>query len=148
MIELIATASITVASALLFLYWFRYTCLLIVSAKTAQDFASQVARANRLQFLEVQSQLQMGGLSGLDLLQDALNRDYETVSEMLRQAEGETSLEAKMLGVHFRMLSVSATALRRVSAGTARNALEQMSQVVAHFANSLGEHAVAGAAAR
>ena len=37
MIELLATTIITVSSVALFGYWFRYTCLLILSAKTTQD---------------------------------------------------------------------------------------------------------------
>ena len=43
MIELVTTVIITVSSVLLFGYWFRYTCLLILSAKTTRDFAGEVA---------------------------------------------------------------------------------------------------------
>jgi hypothetical protein len=139
MIELIATAVITVASALLFGYWFRYTCLLILSAKTTQDFAAKVATANQLQFLEVQSQLQSQG-TNLSLMQDALNRDYVTVCQLLKQADSN-DMENRMLGVHFRMMNAWFSVSRQ------RGALEQMSQVVAHFANSLGEQAYSGAAA-
>ena len=139
MIELIATAVITVASALLFGYWFRYTCLLILSAKTTQDFAAKVATANQLQFLEVQSQLQSQG-TNLSLMQDALNRDYVTVCKLLKQADSN-DMENRMLGVHFRMMNAWFSVSRQ------RGALEQMSQVVAHFANSLGEQAYSGAAA-
>lgn len=145
MIELIATAVITVASALLFGYWFRYTCLLILSAKTTQDFAAKVATANQLQFLEVQSQLQANG-TNLSLMQDALNRDYVTVSQLLRQADSN-DMENRMLGVHFRMMNAWFSVSRQFSAVAARGALEQMSQVVSHFANSLGEQAFAGSAA-
>ena len=55
MIELVTTVIITASSVLLFGYWFRYTCLLILSAKTTRDFAGQVAAANQLGFLEVQT---------------------------------------------------------------------------------------------
>ena len=122
MIELIATAVITVASALLFGYWFRYTCLLILSAKTTQDFAAKVATANQLQFLEVQSQLQSQG-TNLSLMQDALNRDYVTVCQLLKQADSN-DMENRMLGVHFRMMNAWFSVSRQ------RGALEQMSQVV------------------
>lgn len=149
MIELIATAVITVASALLFGYWFRYTCLLILSAQTARDFAGQVATANRLRFMEVQSRLQVQGpLEDMGLLQDALNRDFLAVSQLLKEANTEEgSLENRMLAVHYRMLSAWFGVSRRISVAAARGTLEQMSQVVAHFANALGEQAVAGAAA-
>ena len=61
MIELIATVTITVSSVVLFAYWFRYTCLLILSAKTARDYASDVAYSNKLGFPEVQAQLNQNG---------------------------------------------------------------------------------------
>ena len=139
MIELVATVVITLSSVLLFGYWFRYTCLLILSAKTTQDFAAKVATANQLQFLEVQSQLQSQG-TNLSLMQDALNRDYVTVCQLLKQADSN-DMENRMLGVHFRMMNAWFSVSRQ------RGALEQMSQVVAHFANSLGEQAYSGAAA-
>ena len=60
MVELITTGVLTVGSVLLLAYWFRYMCLLILSAKTTQDYAGQVATANQLSFLEVQSQLGAG----------------------------------------------------------------------------------------
>jgi hypothetical protein len=37
MLELVATGIITASSVFLFAYWFRYTCLLILSAKTTLD---------------------------------------------------------------------------------------------------------------
>ncbi len=57
MLELIVTLVITVSSVLLFGYWFRYTCLLILSAKTTRDYAADIAAANQLSFLQVQAQL-------------------------------------------------------------------------------------------
>ena len=68
MIELVTTVIITVSSVLLFGYWFRYTCLLILSAKTTRDFAGQVAAANQLGFLEVQAQLRAKLSDNLDSL--------------------------------------------------------------------------------
>ncbi len=55
MIESVLTVLIIAGSGFLFAYWFRYTCLLIVSAKTSRDYAAEVATANQLGFLEVQS---------------------------------------------------------------------------------------------
>ena len=47
MFETATTILIIVGSMLLFGYWFRYTCLLILSAKTTRDYAGEVAAANR-----------------------------------------------------------------------------------------------------
>jgi len=149
MIELITTVLITVSSVLLFGYWFRYTCLLILSAKTTRDFAAQVATANQLGFLEVQTQLRASA-TNLDQLRDALDRDYSVLSGLLKHAgdsssEG-SSLENRMLALNYRVMRAWYSASSSFSPAAARQALEEMSMVVAHFANSMGQQ-TAGAAA-
>ena len=149
MIELVTTVIITVSSVLLFGYWFRYTCLLILSAKTTRDFAGQVATANQLGFLEVQTQLRASA-ANLDSLRDALDRDYAVLSKLLKQAgdssvEG-SSLENRMLALNYRVTRAWYNVSGSFSPAAARKALEEMSMVVAHFANSMGQQ-TAGAAA-
>jgi hypothetical protein len=72
MVEIAATITFAVGSALLFAYWFRYACLLILSTNTAHDHTGTVAVANHLEFLEIQSQLRHPGadLEGLHRLLD------------------------------------------------------------------------------
>src|SRR6202790_1828500 len=84
MIELIATVVITASSVMLFAYWFRYTCLLILSAKTARDYTSDVACSNSLLFPEVQAQLNQSASPDLDQLRAALERDYKVVRQMMK----------------------------------------------------------------
>ena len=149
MIELVTTVIITASSVLLFAYWFRYTCLLILSAKTTRDFAGQVANANQLGFLEVQAQLRESA-GNLDLLRDTLDRDYALLSRMLKQsadssAEG-SSLEQTMLALNYRVMRACYRLSSTVSPVAGRKALEEMSMVVAHFANAMGQQN-AGAAA-
>jgi hypothetical protein len=151
MIELIATIVITVSSALLFAYWFRYTSVLILSAKTTRDYAGAVATANQLSFLEVQSQLREQAPIELDALQKALDRDYAIITSLLKHASSaaavEDALEKRMLEIDYRLMREWYRVSRSFSAVAARNALEEMSQVVAHFANSMGEQSTAAAAA-
>jgi hypothetical protein len=150
MMELIATAVITASSVLLFAYWFRYTCLLILSARTTRDYAASVAQANQLGFLNVQARLQEGALD-LDVLKTALDRDYEVVTYLLKHAsnavDGEDSMEKRMLEINYRLMNGLYSVSRKFSPTVAARAIEEMSQVVAHFANSMGERASAGAAA-
>ncbi len=117
MIELITTVIITGSSVLLFGYWFRYTCLLILSAKTTRDFAGQVAAANQLGFLEVQTQLRATTVN-LDSLRDTLDRDYAVLSSMLKQVSGSSeegsSLETSMLAVNYRVMRSWSQVSRRV----------------------------------
>ena len=151
MIELIATVVITASSVLLFAYWFRYTCLLILSAKTARDYTSEVAQSNRLLFPEVQAQLQQSASPDLDRLRSALDRDYQVVRDMMKRipawGEGQSALETQMLAINYRLMGAWYQATRHVSGSTAARALSEMSMVVAHFANLMGEQAAASAAA-
>jgi hypothetical protein len=47
MLDLIVTLIITVSSVLMLGYWFRYSCLLILSAETTRDYAADIATANQ-----------------------------------------------------------------------------------------------------
>src|SRR5580704_13689903 len=143
--ELIVTVVIAAGSALLFGYWFRYTCLLILSAKTAFDYAGDMVAANQLSFLDVQSRLRERSFADLDPLHAALERDYSLLTYLLKNAAHsspeESSIETSMLELHYRMMGAWYRACRPFSAEAARSALEQMSVVVAHFANVMGERA-------
>jgi len=149
-IELIATLTITVGSIVLFAYWFRYTCLLILSAKTARDYTSDVAYSNKLGFPQVQAQLAQGSTPDLDRLRAALDRDYQVVRQLLKYMpkaeEGPSPLETQMLAINYRLMGTWYQVIRQFSGTAAAQALGEMSMVVAHFANLMGEQA-AGAAA-
>jgi hypothetical protein len=148
MVELITTGFLTVGSVLLLAYWFRYMCLLILSAKTTQDYAAQVATANQLSFLEVQSQLGVGAYTELDRLHAALDRDYALLTYLLKHAAGgQSSMESRMLEMNYRLVSTWARVSRGFSPAASRRALEEMSLVVAHFANIMGERSACGSAA-
>jgi hypothetical protein len=147
MVELVATAVITASSVLLFGYWFRYTCLLILSAKTTRDYAASVAMANQLGFLEVQAQLAQN--VPLDRLQASLDRDYNVLTYLLKNANaiGEDGIEMRMLQINYRVMHAWYSVSRKFSPAAAARAIEEMSQVVAHFANAMGERSAVGAAA-
>lgn len=150
MIEFASTLIITVGSVLLFVYWFHYTCRMILSAKTTRDYACEVASANQLCFLEVRARLQQGA-SDLDRLRHSLDRDYAVLAYLLKHAAspfaGQSALETTMLGINYRAMRMWYEVTRGLSPQSARQALNEMSMVVAHFANLMGERAVAGSAA-
>jgi hypothetical protein len=151
MIELVATLVIMSSSVLLFGYWFRYTCLLILSARTTRDYAASVALANQLAFPEVQAQLREAASAELDRLKDALDRDYKVLTYLLKNAanssDGQDALEKRMLEINYRLMQSWYSVSRRFSPSAASAALEEMASTVAHFANSMGERATVGAAA-
>lgn len=145
MLELIVTVLITVSSALLFGYWFRYTCLLILSARTTRDYAADIAQANQLNFLQVQAELR-GQPTQLDRLQASLDRDYAVINSLIRSS-GEWGMEDRMLQLNYRLMGAWCAISRRFSADMGRQALDEMSTIIAHFANGIGERAALGAAA-
>ena len=147
MLELIVTLVITVSSALMFGYWFRYTCLLILSAETTRDYAVDIASANQLSFLQVQAELRNQQTSDLNRLQTSLDRDLAVVTALIQSASGQWGMEARMLQLNYRLMSTWCSVSQRFSPAAARRALDEMSMIVSHFANSLGEQAAAGAAA-
>jgi hypothetical protein len=151
MLEVAFTAIVAVGSVVLFGYWFRYTCLLIVSAKTALDYAGHVAAANQLSFLTVQSRLHERNVTDLDPLRAALDRDYSRIAHLLKSAAnssaGESSIETRMLEVSYRLTGAWYQVSRRFSTEAACRALEDMSLVIAHFANVVGERNACAAAA-
>jgi hypothetical protein len=147
MTELITSGALTGGSLLLLAYWFRYMCLLILSARTTRDYAGEVAMANQLSSFQVQSQL--GVSMELDRLQAALDRDYAVLTYLLKNAahssSEESSIEARMLRLNYQLVSMWAQASRPFSMAASRRALEEMSMVVAHFANVMGERAASAA---
>jgi hypothetical protein len=145
--ETIATIVIMAGSVLLFAYWFRYTCLLMLHARTPRDYATEVAMANQLSFANIQTQL-CDANADLSGLREALDRDYALVTRLLNEVSGQRSgIEERMLAFNYRLAAARYEVTQRYSVQSARQALEEMSLVVAHFANSVGEAASAPSAA-
>jgi hypothetical protein len=142
MLELIVTLVITVSSVLMFGYWFRYTCLLILSAETTRDYAPDVATANQLSFLQVRAELRQNP-ADLSRLQASLDRDLAILNGLIQNV----SMEDQMLKLNYRLMSTWCSVSRSFSPEAGRRALDEMSMIVSHFANSLGERSMAGAAA-
>jgi hypothetical protein len=149
MLDLIVTLLITVSSVLMLGYWFRYSCLLMLSAETTRDYAADIATANQLSFLQVQAELRDQQPADLNRLQAALDRDLAVVTYLIQNAsgQGEWGMEARMLKLNYRLMSTWCSVSQRFSPEAGRRALDEMSMIVSHFANSLGEQATAGAAA-
>jgi hypothetical protein len=148
MFETATTILIIVGSMLLFGYWFRYTCLLILSAKTTRDYAGEVAAANHMSFLEVQTMLRASGPVELDRLNASLEQDYALITNLMQNAgDAEFGAEQRMLQMNYKAARFLFKTVGRLSPDMARNALDEMSTVISHFANAMGERATVGAGA-
>ncbi len=145
---MIASILIIGFSLVLFLYWFRYTCLLILSAKSIKDYSRQVANANQLSFITAQ-----GLLSGthetmpLDNLRNSLDRDYRLLTCLMSHAPGFQlggfDIEHRMLMIDYFIMNSWYSVSRKLSAAQSQSALREMADIVAHFANTMGERGAA-----
>jgi len=129
---------------MLFAYWFRYTCLLILSAQSSRSYASQVAAANKLSFIEVRSKLlQDEAGNALDGLHRALDRDYRLLAYLLDHAAtynlNGRSIEDRLLVLDYYLMKFWYRLTCGVSRPLARKALIEMSSIVNHLANTMGE---------
>ena len=135
-------------SVVLFLYWFRYTCLLILSAKPARDYSAQVASANELRFLDVRDALASASESCfLGTLQKDLERDYRLLTYLLRHGARfqalSQRLEQRMLMLYFQAMKLRCALSRVVPGFDRKKPLEEMANILGHFANQMGERALA-----
>ena len=143
---MLISAFFILVSLILLAYWFRYTCVLILSAKPARDYAAQVAVTNRLSFPRIQQSLDVDvAFAELDTLCRQLDRDYTLLTCLMRHGaqfrEIGQSLEDRMLMLDFAIMK------RAFSMRRSREALREMANIVQHFANQMGEHAAAAAMA-
>jgi hypothetical protein len=138
----LASGLIIISSSALFLYWFRYMCLLLLVQEDSAEYAFQVASNIQLSFLHVQAALQtLPRSAALDRLHERLDQDYQLLTELLRHPGGD-SIEHRILRVDYQVMRVWYQ-LTRTSRHPqqARKALREMSSILGYFAAEIGESA-------
>jgi len=139
---MIVSVAIIIFSALLFGYWFRYSCVLILRARPTEDHSGAVIETAGLRVLEVQTALNSSLSADFDGLRASLEADYRWVVRGLNAAAALpvdfTPIEKWMLEVDFQMMRAWYALTRTLSKEQARKALLEMSTIVTVFANSLG----------
>jgi hypothetical protein len=141
MLETIIPVIVIVGSGVLFAYWFRCACLLILVAKSPRDYAKGVEIANQLSFSEVQTALRNSSMD-LPSLQKALDLDFRILSRLLLYAATSPQhqeIERFMLRIDYWAIRAWCSITWRFSPRIARRALQEMALIVAHFASTLGE---------
>jgi len=147
MVSLIWSALVILFSAALFVYWFRYSCILILRTRTSSDYGSPLAGRADLTFEDIQKELESGrSPQQIEMLREALDRDYAIVAALLAKAPGISehfsALEHFMLHADYRVMQAWDTLSRRVVGQPSRGAITEMSAIVAFFANVAGEAGV------
>lgn len=135
---------IIVISTVLFVYWFRYTCVLILRTRNVRKYAQQVAHINHLSFLDAQKKLASSVPSPnetFDSLHQSLDRDYRVVSYLLRHSGTQSgeSIEEHMLRLDYQIMRVCYFLAKPFSRRSARQALIERASIISHLANAMGE---------
>ena len=147
MISFLWSALVIVFSMALFVYWFRYSCILILRTRTSSDFSTPLTASAGLTFDQIQRELEACQTAArLESLRASLDRDYEFVASLLAKAPGISEqfsqLEQLMLRADYRIMQAWDALSRRVAGQPSRGAISEMSAIVAFFANVAGEAGV------
>jgi hypothetical protein len=127
---MLASLLIIAASLVMLLYWFRYTCLLLLHQ--SQETASSTSE-NGLSHLHLKE-------SDPDPLQRALDRDYVVLAYLLRHAASLSlnPVEQHLLTTDYRFLRLWYRLIRPLSPAQARKALDEMSLIVCFLDRRIG----------
>jgi len=131
---MIASVLIITFSLLLFVYWFRYSCLLLLRRS-----AEQPVSADRFNFVTVQQGLRAG--LELDPLHRSLDRDYRVLTYLLDHAAGLEleQLEYRLLVLDYKLMQSWYRLTKWAAPGQARRALGEMADVLNFLVGRIGE---------
>ncbi len=138
---MLVNLAIIACSLVLLVYWFRYTCLLILNTKSATSANSEFPYPRRL---GVETAFNTKANSHtVDQLSELLARDYRLLTYLLRHTAalevGGLTLEHRLLMLDFRLMQFWYSVARLLFPEQARKALKEMSEIVAYFGNAIGE---------
>ncbi|HUB78328.1 MAG TPA: hypothetical protein VMB03_06000 [Bryobacteraceae bacterium] len=134
---MIATVLIITFSLALFIYWFRYSCLLLLRRSAEQT----VPAASGFSYVAVQQNLP--DAVELDPLSQALDRDYRLLTYLLDHAAGLEleKLEYRLLVLDYRLMQGWYRLTKSAAPRQARRAIGEMADVLNVLAGRIGEHA-------
>jgi hypothetical protein len=138
---MLAGILIIASSLALLVYWFRYSCVLILRNRCEAAEASAAVLDGRFSFGEVRERLKSG--FALDPLQASLERDYLVLTYLIEHAAGLEleSLEDRLLIFDYRVMQCVYRLSHTVAPGRARKALSEMASVLGVLAHRIGEQA-------
>jgi hypothetical protein len=133
---MLASILILAISLVLFVYWFRYSCLLLL-----RDQPTGTVQDVRFSFAGVRSRLQQE--RELEPLQAALQRDYQVLVYLRRHAAGLglESLEDRLLVLDYRLMRLWYHTTKVLAPLQARKALVEMASVLEILARNMGNRA-------
>jgi len=135
---MIASVLIIGFSLILLVYWFRYSCILLLRNEAEQETR---ARDIRFHVAEVHARLQTE--QELDPLHHSLDRDYRVLIYLLEHAAGLElrSIEDRLLVLDYRVMNCWYRLTRTAAPEQARRALSEMASIVGVLVRRIGEQA-------
>jgi hypothetical protein len=125
---MIASVLIIAVSSVLFGYWFRYACILLLRANSERSAAQTPTFDEQTE---------------PDVLRQSLERDYRVLTYLCQHgaALSDQSFEERLLIWDFQVMRFWYRLTRSAAPKQARNALAEMAAVVAFLGQKLGEQA-------
>ena len=119
----------------LLIYWFRYSCILLL--RNYRETSAPVLADNRFQVGEVQARLREQ--ADLDPLHRSLQRDYAMLVYLVEHAAGLelNSIEDKLLVFDYKLMQGWYSLTRGAAPQQARQALIEMASIVQILAGKL-----------
>ena len=138
---MVETILIIAFALVLFVYWFRYTVLLLLSEDQVEGYPGVISPLSLLETRETLRRAQ--GEFPLDPLHRALEKDYRMLCYLLDHAAGLDlrPLEHFLLRVDYRLLCIWYHVTRVASAAQARRALEERVGILSYMAYKMGKRA-------
>jgi hypothetical protein len=138
---MLGSVLIILFSAALLIYWFRYTCILLVRDYASQPELARAVAHSSFSFADVRERLQSS--ADLDPLHAALARDYQVLTYLVRHASGLAieSFEERMLIWDYRMMQLWYSVTKTAAPEQAREALSEMASVLGILAGRIGQRA-------
>jgi hypothetical protein len=133
-----ASALIIGFSLVLLVYWFRYSCALLLRSRS--ESAATVSDP-RFNFGQVQQRLTAAG--DLDPLQQSLRRDYEVLIYLVEHASGLglESIEDRLLVFDYKLMQLQYRLTKTLLPTQARRSLAEMASVLNVLVGRMNEQA-------
>ena len=138
---MVASILIIAFSLALFVYWFRYCCMLLLRNSREQFAASPAPMDNRFSVADVMERLR--SQEELDPLHRALDHDYQVFTYLVQHAAGLElgSLEDRLLILDYKLMKLWYLVTKTAAPQQARQALTQMASILGVLVHKIGEQA-------
>jgi hypothetical protein len=134
-----ASVLIIIFSTALLLYWFRYSCAMLL--QNGQSETLHTIDLATFRFGEIQNRLSTD--TELEPLHALLRRDYQVLSYLAKNASGLNldGMEERLLVWDYKMMAFWYSLTQTAAPEQARQALREMASVLTLLAGRMGERA-------